>query len=87
MPPDWADYIPPAQRDQRERLRRRLRRNSLIRERTFWLAISAGLYGLWCIGLLISGQAMVFGFALVPLLSLPAMAALAWWLLWKEFNS
>ena len=87
MPADWADYLPEDQRQERQRLRRQLRRATQLKRRSFWLQVCAVVYGLWCLGLLFSGQALVLGLALVPLLSLPAIAALAWWLLWKEFNS
>lgn len=86
-PGDWADYLPEAQRQQRLRLRRRLRRRALLRQPRFWLAICLVIYAFWCLALLLNGLPIAFGLALVPLISLPAIAALAWWLLWKEFHS
>lgn len=86
MPADWADYLPPEHREQRERSRQRLRLRTQLRQRKTLLVIAASFYGLWCLSLLLAGQWFVFLLALVPLLSLPAIAALAWWLLWKDFN-
>jgi len=86
MPADWADYLPPEKRDERERSRQRLRLRALLRQRSSLLIAAGAVYGVWTLGLLISGNAFVFVLALVPLLSLPAIAALAWWLLYKDFN-
>ena len=86
MAADWADYLPPEKRDERERSRQRLRLRALLRQRRSLLIAAGAVYGVWTLGLLISGNAFVFVLALVPLLSLPAIAALAWWLLYKDFN-
>ena len=86
MPADWADYLPPEKREARERSRQRLRLRALLKQRRSLLIAAASVYGVWTLGLLISGNAFVFVLALVPLLSLPAIAALAWWLLYKDFN-
>jgi predicted anti-sigma-YlaC factor YlaD len=86
MPADWADYLPPEKREARERSRQRLRLRALLKQRRSLLIAAASVYGVWTLGLLISGNGFVFVLALVPLLSLPAIAALAWWLLYKDFN-
>ena len=86
MPKDWADYIPEQQRQQAEQLRRRLRRRALLLERRFWVRLCLGVYAVWCLILIASGNGFTFGLALVPALSLPAIGWLAWWLVYKEFH-
>ena len=59
---------------------------ALLLERRFWGRLCLGIYGLWCLILIASGNGFTFGLALVPALSLPAIGWLAWWLVYKEFH-
>jgi hypothetical protein len=43
-------------------------------------------YLIWCLALLANGMVFAFSLALLPILFLPPLAYLAWWLVWKEFN-
>ena len=83
---DWIDYLPPEQRDEAQARRQRNRWLQKTRNRLFWVKVSVGTYGVWCLYLVISGKAMAFGFALIPLIAMPAIGALAWWLTYKEFH-
>jgi len=86
MSGDWSKYIPEHQREQAEQLRRRLRRRSVLLQRGFWVKLCLGIYGGWCLALVLSGNGFTFGLALVPLVSIPAIGWLAWWLVYKEFH-
>ena len=86
MSGEWSKYIPEHQREQAEQLRRRLRRRSVLSQRGFWVKLCLGIYGGWCLALVLSGNVFTFGLALVPLVSIPAIGWLAWWLVYKEFH-
>jgi hypothetical protein len=87
MPGDWSQYIPEQQRREALQLRRRLRRRALMKQRRFWVQLCLTLYAIWCLKLIVSGEGFVFSLSLVPLLTLPAVGWLAWWLVYKEFNN
>lgn len=86
MPKDWADYLPPEQRRRRERQRQLGRWLTALRERRVLFGICMGVYLCWSLALLVSGQWFAFSLSILPLLLLPPLAYLAWWLVWKEFN-
>jgi len=83
---DWIDYLPKEQRKQRASERKRLRRLQILRLRSTWLWASLGVYSVWCLSLLIQGKTFTFALSLIPLISLPAIGWLAWWLVYKEFH-
>jgi hypothetical protein len=83
---DWIHYLPDAQRRKSQAQRRRLRRLQILRRRPFWLWCCVAIYAIWCLALLANGNILAFGLALIPLVSLPAIGWLAWWLVYKEFN-
>jgi hypothetical protein len=83
---DWIDYLPEEQRKQRASERKRLRQMQILRERRTWLLACLGVYIVWCLSLLIQGKDFAFALALIPLISMPAIAWLAWWLVYKEFH-
>lgn len=83
---DWADYLPPEQREQRERRRRMQRWFTALRERRVLIGLCLGIYLSWCLGLLLTQMWFAFSLALLPVLFMPPLAYLAWWLVWKEFN-
>jgi hypothetical protein len=83
---DWADYLPPEQRRQRERRRQMQRWVTTLRERRVLIGICLGIYLSWCLGLLVARMWLAFSLSLLPVLFMPPLAYLAWWLVWKEFN-
>ena len=86
MARDWADYLPPEQRQRRERRRRLQRRLQILRQRRVQIGLCVGVYGVWCLVLLGRGMWFAFSLSILPLLVLPPLAYLAWWLVWKEFH-
>ena len=64
--------------------RRRLR-EQLSRRRSQIIALVL-IYALLCGLLLILAGASLLVLAVLPLLLLPALAGLTWWLTWKEFH-
>jgi hypothetical protein len=87
MARDWIDYLPEPQRRKRQAQRRWLRSRQVLHQRRFWLWCCGGAYGVWCLGLLAKGNVLAFGLALIPLISMPALGWLAWWLVYKEFHN
>ena len=83
---DWINYLPEDQRKQRASERKRLRRLQILRQRRTWLWTCLGIYLVWCLSLLIQGKDFPFALALIPLISMPAIGWLAWWLVYKEFH-
>ena len=86
MTRDWIEYLPKDERPKREAQRRLLRRLQLLRKRRFWIWTCVATYGIWCLWLLAEGNTMAFGLALIPLISMPAIGWLTWWLVYKEFH-
>jgi hypothetical protein len=56
------------------------------RRRSNQLLLLAGLYGLLCLIPLLFGGSAITVLALVPVVVLPALGMLTWWLMWKEFH-
>ena len=84
--PLWQ-YLPPERRNRRERLafrsRRLLARLQGRRER---VVVVSGVYLLiWLIPLAF-GQVLSPVFALLPLVLVPPVGLLVYWLVWKEFH-
>ena len=86
MPQDWIEYLPKEESRKRQLQRRRLRRLQVFRRRGFWIGICVAVYALWCLSMLATGDTLAFSFALIPLVTMPAIAWLAWWLVFKEFH-
>ena len=84
--PLW-NYLPAQQRSRRARLRLEAKRTlAWMRRRRQRITISIATYVLlWLIPLLY-GQALITSFALLPLLLVPPVGALVYWLVWKEFH-
>ena len=87
MPRDWIDYLPENDRQQVTSRRRRQRLVTRLRQRRVLVGVCLGFYGLWCLILLIRGLTFAFTLSLLLLLFTPLIGYLAWWLVWKEFNS
>ena len=86
MPGDWSDYLPDRERRRVERRRERQRWRTRLRERRVLISLCIGVYLLWCVALLLRGMLFAFSLSLLPILVLPPLGYLAWWLVWKEFN-
>jgi hypothetical protein len=56
------------------------------RRRSNQLLLLAALYGLLCLIPVLFGGSAISVLALVPVLVLPALGVLTWWLMWKEFH-
>jgi hypothetical protein len=83
---DWLDYLPPEARRERKALRRRLQILQNLRKRSLWVVVCIAIYAIWCLGLLLSGNSFAFMLALIPLMTIPSLGWLAWWLMYKEFH-
>jgi hypothetical protein len=82
----WWDYVPTEKRRglQWQSWRRRLRQR-LIRRWNVVVAVVV-LYLLLCLLLNVFGAGSLISLAMMPLLLLPIVTLLAWWLAWKEFH-
>lgn len=82
----WWQHVPHAQR---RSCRRQLR---LLRLREWWERRSSRslvmllIYLAFCLGLLVVAQPHLALTAALPLLLVPPLAALSYWLLWHEFH-
>jgi hypothetical protein len=86
MPQDWIEYLPKEESRKRQSQRRRLRRLQVFRRRGFWIGLCVAVYALWCLSMLVSGDILAFSFALIPLVTMPAIAWLTWWLVFRDFH-
>ena len=84
--PLWH-YLPPDRRNRRERvafsIRRLLARLQGRRER---VVVVTGFYVLIWLIPLVFGQVLITVFALMPLLLVPPVGLLVYWLVWREFH-
>jgi hypothetical protein len=63
-----------------------VRLRDTIRRRSFLVTTLFSAYAALCLGLLLSGAGAVALLAALPLLLVPPVGCLAYWLLWKEFH-
>ena len=84
--PLWQ-LLPADQRSRRARVRLQAHRAlAWMRRRRQRIAIAIAIYVLlWLIPLLV-GQVLITSFALLPLLLVPPVGILVYWLVWKEFH-
>ena len=84
--PFWH-YLPQERRTRIDELRFKVRRLfSLLQQRQAKVVIITSIYVLiWSLPLML-GQFLVSLFALLPLLLVPPVGLLIYWLVWKEFN-
>ena len=84
--PLWQ-YLPPERRNRRERIAFRFRRlKARLQGRRERVVVVSGLYVLiWLIPLAF-GQVLITVFALLPLLLVPPVGLLVYWLVWREFH-
>jgi hypothetical protein len=83
---DWWRFVPPEQRRRRRFKAWRLRWKERLRQRWLAIAIAFLAYGLVLLWLLLNLPPVVTLLALAPMVLLPLVGYLTYWLLWKEFN-
>lgn len=86
MPGDWSDYLPQHERKQIERRRQRQRWLTALKQRRVLISLCVGVYLLWCLVLLLRGLWFAFSLSVLPIVCMPPLGYLAWWLVWKEFH-
>jgi hypothetical protein len=86
MARDWADYLPAHEQRRRRRERQRRRFLQTLQRPRVRIGLCLLIYGLWTLALLVGGMGFPFALALLPLLALPPVGYLAWWLVWREFH-
>ena len=82
----WFRHIPAEQRSAVLRAVGRRKLRELLSRRRSQIIALALIYALLCSLLLILAGSSLLVLALLPMLLLPAVAGLAWWLTWKEFH-
>lgn len=83
---DWWRFVPPEQRRRRRFKAWRLRCKERLRQRWLAIAIAFLAYGLMLLWMLLHLPPVVTLLALAPMLLLPLVGYLTYWLLWKEFH-
>ncbi|MFO7628567.1 MAG: hypothetical protein R6W06_03430 [Prochlorococcaceae cyanobacterium] len=82
----WWRHLTPAERQRRRQEIRRLRLQAWFRLRGSQIRLALAAYLIFCLLPLLLGQPLLTGFAVLPLLLLPPVAFLAYWLVWEEFH-
>lgn len=82
----WASKVAPEKRRQ-QRIKILLKKiqEFLNSEKAKLLALAL-IYAILFITIAFSGLGPLVGFALLPLILIPALAYLAYWLIWQEFH-
>ena len=84
--PLWQ-YLPPDRRNRRARIAFRCRRLlARMQGRRARVVVVSGLYVLIWLVPLAFGQVLITLFALLPLLLVPPVGLLVYWLVWREFH-
>jgi hypothetical protein len=82
----WWQHVPQDQRQKLQRQRRWLHLVAWLRIRGNQIKLMLGLYLLLCLVPLCLGLYTLVAFAILPLLLVPPVALLIYWLVWKEFH-
>jgi len=82
----WWHHIPVDKRSAVLRAVGRRRLRELMSRRRSQIIALVLIYALLCSLPIIMAWPSLVVLALLPLLLLPALAGLAWWLIWKEFH-
>lgn len=82
----WWQHVPEERRPTLNRSLRRLRRGEWMRRRRSRILVMVMLYALLCALPILFGGAGLSLLAVLPMLLLPALGLLTWWLTWKEFH-
>jgi hypothetical protein len=82
----WWNYVPKSARAGRLNSARKRRWQQRFQKRPVRIAILVGLYAALCTFPLLMGVQSLAMLAVLPLLLLPALGYLVYWLTWKEFH-
>lgn len=82
----WWSYVPESQRARKLQAARNQRWLHRLQQRKTQIALLVGIYAAVCTLPLFVGVQSLAMLALLPLLLLPALGLLAYWLTWKEFH-
>lgn len=85
-PASWWSHVPVHERPQRRGAVWVIRLRQLFVRRLFLITALCTAYALICLYVLRSGMGAVALLAVLPLLLMPPIGALSYWLLWKEFH-
>lgn len=86
-PHPWWQHLPPERRRRRDHARLRLRRlRAWAAQRRQLIGLSLGFYLLLCLLPVLLGLPALGVVALLPLLLVPPVGYLVYWLTWKEFH-
>jgi len=84
--PLWH-YLPPERRNRREKAVFQFRRlKARLQGRRERVVVVTGIYVLIWLIPLVFGQVLITVFALLPLLLVPPVGMLVYWLVWREFH-
>lgn len=82
----WWAYVPAAQRRRRRWEILGLRCQARLARKDVRILISLGFYGVLCLVPLALGLPALAGVAVLPLLLVPPVGYLAYWLVWQEYH-
>ena len=82
----WWKHVPSQHQGRTLQRRRRQRLITALMSQRSRLVLLLVLYAAITFGLMRSGVGAISLLVLLPLLLLPPLAALVWWLMWKEFH-
>lgn len=86
-PHPWWPHLPPERRRPHHQLRLRARRLSAwLRQRRQLIALVVILYLLGCATTALAGLPALALVAALPLLLVPPVGGLVYWLVWKEYH-
>ncbi len=85
-PDDWWRYVPAHQRPRRRFKAWRLRWRERLRHRGVAITLALLAYGLILLWLLRHLPPVVALLAVAPMVLVPLLGYLTYWLLWKEFH-
>jgi hypothetical protein len=83
---DWWRFVPANERPRRRFKALRLRWKERLGQRSVGIALAFLSYGLFLLWLLLNLPPVVALFALAPMVLLPLLGYLTYWLMWKEFH-
>jgi len=82
----WLGYHPPHRQRQLTIQRRLLLLRSTLVQPRYQVHLLLGAYLLFCLLPLLFGLVTLTAFAILPLLLVPPVGFLIYWLVWKEFH-
>ncbi len=86
-PHPWWHHLPVERRRRREHARLLARRwRAWLMERRQLIVLAVGFYLILCTLPLLFGLPALAGVALLPLILVPPVGFLVYWLVWKEFH-